>query len=102
MAGSGIRETLGIGDHEFLAIRMLARAGEVLRISTNPPRSDRLEYVSTEAWLGAPITEVDPAEARAWLAHAYLEAFGPARVADFAWWVGIPKRDAQAAFDSLS
>lgn len=100
VAGSGIRETLGIGDHEFLAIRMLARAGEVLRIPTSA-RSDRLEYVSTAAWLGAPLTEVDPAEARAWLASEYLAAFGPARVADFAWWVGIPKRDARAAFDSL-
>lgn len=100
VAGSGIRETLDIDDHEFLAIRMLARAGEVLRISTNP-RADRLKYVATESWLGKPMAEVDFSEARSWLAHAYIEAFGPARVADFAWWVGCPKRDAQAAFSTL-
>ncbi len=100
VAGSGIRETLGISDHEFLAIRMLARAGEVLRIPT-AARSDRLQYVATKAWLDDSITEVDPAEARAWLASSYLAAFGPARVSDFAWWVGIAKRDAKTAFDSL-
>lgn len=99
--GSGIREALDIDDHEFLAIRMVARAGDVLRISTNP-RSDRLEYVATEAWLGKSIAGADPDASRTWLAQAYLEAFGPARVTDFAWWLGSSKRDAQAAFDELS
>lgn len=39
----------------------------------------------------------DPAEARAWLAGAYLRSFGPARVEDLAWWAGWPIGEARRA-----
>jgi DNA glycosylase AlkZ-like len=39
----------------------------------------------------------DPNAARAWLAGAYLHAFGPARVEDLAWWAGFPRAAAAAA-----
>lgn len=77
-------------------IRMMALEGLVLRLSTSL-RGDALRYVATVAWLGAPLDAEDPAAARAWLAGAYLRAFGPARVADVAWWAGLPRRDAAVA-----
>jgi hypothetical protein len=98
VAGSGIRETLGISEREFLAIRLMTRTGEILRLSTNP-RSDRLMYVGTAAWLGAPLERVDAEEARRWLAKGYFEAFGPARVKDFAWWFSASQKDARAAIE---
>ena len=98
--GSKIREALGITGREFLAIRLMTRSGDVLRLSTNP-RSDRLMYVSTEAWLGSPLQEIDPQAARVWLAGAYFDAFGPARLKDFAWWFSAAQRDARAAVAGL-
>lgn len=41
-------------------------------------------------------------QALAWLAGEYLRAFGPARVADFAWWAGVPRRAAAQALATLS
>ena len=54
-------------------------------------------HVATSAWFGGPLEEEDPAAAFAWLAGEYLRAFGPARVADFAWWTGATKRAAERA-----
>ncbi|CAN5538044.1 winged helix DNA-binding domain-containing protein [soil metagenome] len=98
--GSKIRETLGITEREFLAIRLMTRSGDVLRISTNP-RSDRLMYVATEAWLGVPFKGIDALEGRRWLAGGYFDAFGPARLKDFAWWLGVSQRNARAAVEGV-
>ena len=46
---------------------------------------------------GGPFEEIDRAEALAWLAHEYLRAFGPASVADLAWWSGATRREAAQA-----
>jgi hypothetical protein len=86
-------------DVYFLA-RMLAREGRILRIGGSL-RTDQLKYVATQAWLGNPFEAVDPTSALEWLAGEYLRAFGPARVVDFAWWAGVPRRSAQAALGAL-
>lgn len=99
VAGSGIRETLGINDREYLAIRLMSRNGDVVRLSTHP-RADRLRYVATAAWLGEPFEEMSAEEGLTWLAGAYFDAFGPARLKDFAWWAGCSQRDARAAIDA--
>ena len=53
--------------------------------------SNASRYQSRTAWLAGDTEpdDPDPADARAWLAGEYLRAFGPARVADFAWWSGL-------------
>lgn len=84
-----------------LVSRVLAREGRVLRVNSHV-RVDQLRWVSTAAWLGAPIAHVDHAEALPWLARRYLHAFGPARLADFAWWSGASRRDAGRAFEALA
>jgi hypothetical protein len=40
---------------------------------------------------------VSRAEAQAWLAGAYLRAFGPARPEDLAWWAALTRAEAAAA-----
>lgn len=68
-------------------VRIMAYEGLVLRIGSNL-RGNTLRYVATEAWLGRPLEEHNPAEALGWLAGEYLRGYGPARVADLAWWPG--------------
>ncbi|CAN5742621.1 winged helix DNA-binding domain-containing protein [soil metagenome] len=99
--GANIRESLGIDEEEFLAIRLMTRSGEVLRLSTNP-RSDRLQYVATEAWLGKPLPKVDRHTALVRLAAAYFDAFGPARVKDFSWWTGLTQQEVKPAIEQLA
>ena len=84
-----------------VAVRTMAREGLVLRVNARL-RTDALRYVATEAWLGAPFAEHDPAASLAWLAREYVRAFGPATVQDFAWWAGVTAGRAKAAFAAMS
>jgi Winged helix DNA-binding domain len=80
----------------YLIARVLAREGKILRVG-HSLRTDQLQYVSTAAWLGEELERVDASEALAWLGGEYLRAFGPARIADFAWWAGVSRGAAAAA-----
>jgi hypothetical protein len=81
-------------------VRAMSFEGLTLRLSTSL-RTDKLRYVSTEAWLGQPLGDADPEQALTWLGREYLRAFGPARIADFAWWSGVTRRRAAAALARL-
>lgn len=95
------QEAFGAGANLMTALRVMsATEGSVLRLGGSL-RTDVLRYVSTEAWLGRPLEEVDPADALAWLAGEYLRAFGPARVKDVAWWIGTSQARAKAALAGL-
>ncbi len=91
-----LRRCAASNEDVYFVARMLAREGRILRIGASL-RTDQLKYVATEAWLGHPLDAVDPGQALEWLAGEYLRAFGPARVTDFAWWAGVPRRSALAA-----
>ncbi len=53
------------------------------------------------AWeLTAP--SIDPEAARIELCRRHVHAFGPTTPAAFAWWAGVPWRDAQQTFDALA
>jgi Winged helix DNA-binding domain len=83
------------------AMRTMAREGLILRIGWDDQvRTDRLRWVATQAWLGHPL-EADADQSLTWLAGEYLRAYGPARVADFAWWAGVVRRRADAALRSV-
>jgi Winged helix DNA-binding domain len=86
----------GVPEDVYIVARVLAREGKILRVGASL-RTDQLKWVATAAWLGQPLEELDQTAALAWLADAYLRAFGPARVTDFSWWAGIPRRAAAAA-----
>jgi hypothetical protein len=82
-------------------VRIMAYAGLVLRVGSHL-RTNTLRYVSTEGWLGRPLEDMDQAEALRWLAGEYLRGYGPARVADFAWWTGASLGKARAALAGVA
>jgi len=99
-----LRSALGASTDDqtsYFAMRVMAREGLVIRIGTGRLRTDDLRWVATKAWLGRPFAEIDPDKALVWLAGAYLQSFGPARVGDFAWWAGAPRSRAETAVATL-
>ncbi len=85
-----------------LLVRALRSEGLLLALAPDGIRSNAYAYVSTVAWLGAPLATLDPDEALAWLAGEYLRAFGPARVDDFRWWAGTTPERARTALARLT
>ena len=81
-------------------VRVMAFEGLVLRVSGSL-RTDKLRYVATSARLGRSLELAEQEQALAWLAGRYLHAFGPARLADFAWWVGTTKGEAKRALATV-
>jgi hypothetical protein len=49
-----------------------------------------------------PAPSIDPEEARLELCRRHIHAFGPTTSAAFAWWAGVPWRDAQHTFALLA
>ena len=74
--------------------RILTLAGDSLLMSPH-------RFVATSSWIPEGLDAGDPGEALAWLASEYLRAYGPARVEDFRWWTGAPKRAAENAVGAL-
>jgi hypothetical protein len=65
--------------------------GPVVPRSGGPSREQYL--VAADEWIPAPSAPADAAGAddpAAWLLTGYLRGHGPARLADFAWWTGLP------------
>jgi hypothetical protein len=81
---------------------VLAAEGHLVR---GRPRggwtSGQHRWSATEHWLGGPLEELDPAEAKVDLARRWLGRFGPATVADLAWWTGWTLGATRAALAAL-
>ena len=101
VAASGLQQAAEGDQRVMTGIRVMSYEGLVLRLGTSL-RSDSLRYVATEAWLGHPMVEEDPEESIRWLAEAYLRRYGPARIDDFAWWTGVPRRPAASALKAAN
>ncbi len=83
-------------------VAMLGRFGRIVRAEVRGGwRSDNYSYALWDDWIGAPLTEADPAAGRVELARRYLRAFGPATTDDLKWWSGWTKRDTVAALAGL-
>lgn len=82
------------------AVRTMTYEGLVLRLGSSL-RTDSLQYVATEAWLGHPLENADQELSLKWLAEEYLRNYGPARIEDFAWWCGISRRQAAQYFSTM-
>src|SRR5215211_5886207 len=68
---------------------LLATEGLIVR--TRPLgawTSGQYRWATTEHWLGAPLREIDHAEACSELLGRWLRSFGPATMTDVRWWTG--------------
>lgn len=83
--------------------------GQVLKPAANqgllaqgPPRGRNVTYVGPGAWLRATIVEPAPEEAMRAVVERFLDANGPATIADFARWFGVdPKTGRELMTPSL-
>ena len=63
--------------------------------------SSQYRWALTPQWLGAPLTDMEPAVARAELVRCWLRQFGPGTTTDIKWWTGWTVRDTRAALTML-
>lgn len=79
-------------------LNLMAADGLIVRGRTKGAWTGaQYEWGPIESWFPNGIAELDPAVARAGLVRAWLARFGPATVADVAWWTGWNGRDTKAA-----
>lgn len=77
---------------------LLATEGVIIRAQPRGTwRSSLYEWTDTEAWVGTPLPQIDPATARSDLAHRWLGTYGPATVNDLRWWSGWTVAQTKAA-----
>jgi len=97
--GKAYAATIGVAPRVLL---LLAADGRVVRgRTTGGWTSSRHLWARIEQWLGAPIADLPVDEARAALARAWLERFGPATVDDLKWWTGWGVGHTRAALAAL-
>ncbi len=84
-----------------VASRILFLLGADGRIVRGRPRgtwiSSQYRWSRTEDWLGAPMADHEPADARTELARRWLASFGPATTDDLKWWAGWTLRETRSA-----
>jgi hypothetical protein len=95
-----LQEPADVGKNLSLMLRSLRYEGRLLAVGAEGLRSDALRYVATSKWVPRDLDGGDEEKALAWLAGEYLQAFGPTRVADFAWWTGVKRPAAATAFEA--
>jgi hypothetical protein len=81
---------------------LLATEGLIVR--TRPLgtwTSGQYRWATTEHWLGAPLPEIDHADACSELLGRWLRSFGPATTTDIRWWTGWTAALARATLRSL-
>lgn len=102
MSVDDVRQATG-STHKLVPemLKFMCREGLLLRIGSSALSSNALQYVSAQAWLGAPLPQTDASSALIWLAEQYLRAYGPARTQDFAWWAGVKTGAAKTALAAL-
>lgn len=94
-----LRDDVGAGRPLSAVLSMMVFDGSLVAVRPDGLRSAASRHVVTETWLGRPLraVDLDRGKALAWLAAAYLRAFGPARAEDFRWWAGVTAAGAGAA-----
>ena len=80
-----------------VVLNTLRVQGRMLCVAGGSLRTSNLRYVATDSWAPGALQVADRDRAVAEVAGDYLRGYGPARVADFAWWAGLPKGLAQSA-----
>ena len=96
-SSADLKKLVGGGDELRYVLGAMGRRGELVRVGAEGLRSNALKWVRPRA----AIKRASREKALAWLAGEYLRAFGPARVADFAWWSGADRKQAEASSSSV-
>jgi uncharacterized protein YcaQ len=99
-----VRERIGAGGVELnsqtgMHIALTAVASGIACLG--PDRGRTTCLIRREDWLGKP-PKFDRSRALSQLARRYLGAFSPATERDFAYWSGLPLRDARAGLEAIS
>jgi Winged helix DNA-binding domain len=64
-------------------------------LAQGPPRGRNVTFVDPSAWLGNEIAEISAEEAMRKVVERFLDANGPATIADFARWFGVDPKTGQ-------
>lgn len=66
-----------------------------------PRRGNEASFVQTDQWLGTPLSEGNPAQAKQELLRRYLHCYGPSTLQHFSEWAGISPAQADPAWKAL-
>lgn len=80
-------------------LTQMTNEGLLLRLRADSVMTNSFRYVSTRGWLGHALPPAESDDALIWLAGEYITTYGPASVADFAWWAGIDDERGAEALD---
>jgi hypothetical protein len=95
-----LEEVVGIAGTQLgPVLRALRYEGRLLTLAGDSMMMSPHRFVAASAWLEEGLDTGDPDGALAWLAGEYLKGYGPARVADFAWWTGVTTTAAKKALE---
>jgi len=93
--GSGRKiAAVPVGDLAYPVVDLLHLVTARGVVCYGPNQGNELTFVRADAWIPQ-WQDVPRAQAEDTLLRIYLRAFGPATIADFAWWTGITLRDAR-------
>lgn len=81
----------------------LATEGKIVRCRPKGSwLSSQYRWAPFEVWLGGPMEDLDPDQARIRLIERWLETFGPATETDMKWWTGWTLGKLRKALDELT
>lgn len=81
---------------------MLATEGKIIRARPlGSWISSQYRWSKMDNWLGGPLEQLDPDEAKATLVRSWLRTFGPATVVDIKWWTGWTVKQVRAALQAV-
>jgi hypothetical protein len=94
-----VLERGGVSPEGQRGIHILSHLAQHGLICFGPREGRQPTFVLLEEWIPA-APEPSRAEALAMLARRYFQSHGPATVRDFAWWAGLPQKDAREAMEA--
>lgn len=96
-----LQDAAGVrGTEMSLLLRTIRGEGDLIAVNDGSLRVATLRYVATEHWAPGSLQVSDVDAAMSELAHDYLRAYGPARIADFIWWTGASRTLASRAVNA--
>ena len=83
-------------------LHLIGTAAQDGLICLGPRRGKQHTFTLVDEWIPSKRAILSKEEAMAHLARRYIRSHGPVIVEDFAWWAGLNKGEANAAFQSIA